>query len=148
MRIVPFIYKLSKLAEEKGYPIVRHIFLEFPHVVRFLPEKKEVIEQEFLIGDTILVAPIVERGKTKREVFIPPGEWVDYFSGKVWDGSKDGVFLEVEIPLGEIFVAVKKGKCVDVFDPVPHSLVPFSEDVKEKYELVHPDEVKIVKKCF
>jgi len=44
--------------------------LEYLHVVEFLPENKEIIEQEFLLGDKILVAPIVERRKTERVVFI------------------------------------------------------------------------------
>lgn len=149
MKLVPYIYKLSKLAEEKGYPAVRHIFLEYPKVVRYLPEKLETIEQQFLLGDSILVAGIVEKGKSSREVYIPPGKWVDYFSpSSKYDGGDDGRFLEVNIPLGKIFVLVKEGSCIEVFDPVPHTLLSVSDDVKKRYEIIDINGTTIKQKCF
>lgn len=149
MRIVPYIYNLSRLAERKGYPAVRHLFLEYPHIVRYLPEKLEVIEQQFLLGENILVVPIVEKGTEIREAFIPPGVWLDYFSNHIeYDGGKEGKFVEMRIPIGKISVLVKKGSCIDVFEPVPHSLVPIDIEIKKRYDLLDIGDVKIKQKCF
>lgn len=149
MKIVPYIYKLSKLAEEKGLPAVRHLFLEYPDVVRYLPEKIEVIEQQFLLGDSILVIPIVEKGKDTREAFLPPGKWVDYFSPQQeYDGGSDGKFLEFKIPLGKIVVLVKKGSCIEIFEPVPHTLVRISKDIKNQYGILDIDDVSVKRLCF
>jgi alpha-glucosidase len=143
IKLAPFFFGIAKEGEQKGYPAVRHIFLEYPDVVQFIPEKLEVIEQEFLLGGKILVAPIVKRGETKREVFIPPGKWVDFFSQKEFDGEQKGKFLEVEIPLGEIFVLVKKGECIEIFDPVPDTL-----NQTQNPEIIGIDDVQIKKVCF
>lgn len=149
MKLVPYIYKLSKLAQERGYPAVRHLFLEYPDVVRYLPEKKEVIEQEFLLGDSLLVAGIVEKGKEEREVYIPPGIWVDYFSpSQEYNGGNEGKFINIQIPLGKIFVLAKKGSCVEQFDPVPHTLLELSDEVKEKYNLIDINDTTAKQKCF
>ncbi len=149
IRLAPTFYELSKIAQSRGYPIVRHIFLEYPEVVKYLPEKLEVIEQQFLIGDSLLVAPIVKRGETKREVFIPPGIWFNYFSrNESFSGGENGKFIEIEVPVGEIFVVVKKGSCIKVFDPIPHTLLQVSADVKEQFEITDISNAEIKEICF
>jgi alpha-glucosidase len=58
-------------------------------------------------------------------------------------GGQKGKFLEVEIPLGEIFVLVKKGECIEIFDPVPDTL-----NQTQNPEIIGIDDVQIKKVCF
>ncbi len=148
MRLAPYIYGLSKEAEEKGYPVVRHIFLHYPNIIKSLPDKIEVIEQEFMLGEKILVAPIVREGENEREVFIPPGRWVNYFTREKYDGGVEGRFILVKIPLGEIFVLVREGECIEIFDPVPQTLTPVSEEEKRRYNILSIEDVAVKNLCF
>jgi len=61
---------LARHAAETGEPIVRHMEYVFPH------QGYEKIKDQFLLGDGILVAPILQKGATSREILFPPGRWI------------------------------------------------------------------------
>ncbi len=50
-----------------------------------------------MFGANLLVAPILETGKNSRKVYLPPGAWIDYQTGKTYDGARWH-----EVPVGEI----------------------------------------------
>ena len=60
-----------KIASEKGYPVMRPMFFDFP-------DDKEcyTLGEQYMFGDDILFAPIVNRGQTKKTVYLPEGEWI------------------------------------------------------------------------
>lgn len=88
--LVPTILSLKKEAEKNHYPIIRPLFLEYPN------ENYETVMDEFLLGEDILVAPILNKGQTKRNVIIPQGDWIDN-NGNVY---KKGNY-EMHSPLGQ-----------------------------------------------
>ena len=69
--LVPTILSLKKEAEEKHYPIIRPLFLEYPN------DNYENVMDEFMLGEDILVAPILNKGQTSRTVVVPCGNWID-----------------------------------------------------------------------
>ncbi|MDX2247995.1 MAG: glycoside hydrolase family 31 protein [Bacteroidia bacterium] len=78
-QLMPYVYAQSKIASEKGLPMVRALFVEYPED----PGAWEV-ENAYLFGENMMVAPIFEEGKTERAVYLPGGEWVDYQTGKTY----------------------------------------------------------------
>ncbi|HMX55453.1 MAG TPA: glycoside hydrolase family 31 protein [Leptospiraceae bacterium] len=83
-RLLPYIYNLFHEASEDGSPIVRPLFYEFPNV------KDEDCEDQFLLGSSILAAPVFERKAANRRVNLPDaGEgWFDFDTGVVRDAGR------------------------------------------------------------
>ena len=80
-KLMPYVYAQAKDCSERGLPMVRALFVEFP-------EDKGAwhVEDEYMFGSQILVAPLMESGNS-RDVYLPKGKWIDYQSGKVYDGG-------------------------------------------------------------
>lgn len=70
-RLRPYIEKHMRLASEKGYPVMRPMFFDYPEDAVCY-----TLGEQYLFGDDILFAPIVNRGQTKKTVYLPEGEWV------------------------------------------------------------------------
>jgi len=81
-RLMPYVYAQSKDSSERGLPMVRALFIEYPGD----PGSWQV-EDEYLFGSDILVAPLFEAGTTGRDVYLPPGQWIDYQTGKILAGG-------------------------------------------------------------
>jgi alpha-D-xyloside xylohydrolase len=76
-RLMPYIYAQAKDASDRGLPMVRALFIEFPE-----DPGSWTIEDEYLFGRDLLVAPLLDTGATGRAVYLPPGRWIDYQSGE------------------------------------------------------------------
>lgn len=87
-RYVPVIMELTKISAINGEPVVRPMEYVFPH------QGYEKVADQFMLGDDILVAPMLERGKTERSVLIPEGKWKDLSGNKI-KGPKS-----IQIPVG------------------------------------------------
>lgn len=77
-KLMPYIYAQAKLCTEKGLPMVRALFVEYPD-----DPGAWLVEDQYLFGADILVAPMMEAG-TERNVYLPKGNWIDYQSGKIY----------------------------------------------------------------
>ncbi len=77
-KLMPYIYAQAKLCTEKGLPMVRALFVEYPD-----DPGAWLVEDQYLFGADILVAPMMEAG-TERNVYLPKGNWIDYQSGKTY----------------------------------------------------------------
>jgi len=81
-RLMPYVYAQAKDSSERGLPMVRALFIEYPGD----PGSWQV-EDEYLFGADILVAPLMEAGTSGRDVYLPPGQWIDYQNRKVYGGG-------------------------------------------------------------
>jgi len=106
--LLPFMYTLTKESHEAGLPIVRPLFLEFQN-----DENTYCIDDEFLLGSSILVAPIVKQGMSKRLVYLPKGKWYDFWTNEEIDGS---CYIEYDAPLNKIPIFIKHGSVVPTQD--------------------------------
>ena len=81
-RLMPYVYAQAKDCTERGLPMVRALLVEFPH-----DPGAWLVEDEYMFGSQILVAPLLESG-TSRTVYLPSsqdeGRWIDYQTGKVY----------------------------------------------------------------
>jgi alpha-D-xyloside xylohydrolase len=79
--LMPYVYAQAKECTEKGLPMLRALFVEFPE-----DKGAWLVEDEYLFGSRILVAPMIESGD-RRDVYLPAGKWTDYQTGKVYPGG-------------------------------------------------------------
>lgn len=84
------ILKLAKQASISGEPIVKPMEMAFPG------NSYETIKDQFVLGNDIIVAPVLEKGARSRKVILPKGKWVDE-NGKKYKGGKGAI--EIEVPI-------------------------------------------------
>ena len=80
-KLMPYVYAQAKDCTERGLPMVRALLVEFPQ-----DKGAWFVEDEYMFGSQILVAPMMESGNS-RDVYLPKGKWIDYQSGKVYEGG-------------------------------------------------------------
>ena len=80
-KLMPYVYAQAKDCSERGLPMVRALLVEFPH-----DKGAWLVEDEYMFGSQILVAPLMESGNI-RDVYLPKGKWIDYQTGKVYEGG-------------------------------------------------------------
>lgn len=100
-KLLPYILKESLYSTEKGLPLLKTLFLEYPN-----DEYSWNIEDEYLFGRDILVAPLFEENNYLRKVYIPDGIWIDYFTRKEYKGNRYYIIKTTELP---IIILIKKG---------------------------------------
>ena len=80
-RLMPYVYAQAKHCTEKGLPMVRALFVEFPK-----DPGAWLVEDEYMFGSQILVAPLLESGNS-RMCYLPKGKWIDYQTGRIYEGG-------------------------------------------------------------
>jgi alpha-D-xyloside xylohydrolase len=78
-RLMPYIYAQSKHCAENGLPMLRALFVEYPN-----DPGSWLIDNQYLLGSDILVAPMMEND-TERDVYLPGGKWIDYQTKQVYN---------------------------------------------------------------
>jgi alpha-D-xyloside xylohydrolase len=118
--LIPYLVQLMHEAAATGVPLVRPLWLEFP-------EDPECIgrDHQFMLGDAILVAPVLEAGSRVRQVYLPPGEWFDGWTGEHLGGARE---ISAFAPLERIPYFIRAG-----------AIVPFLEFGREWIEPSSPD---------
>ncbi|MGP4107744.1 glycoside hydrolase family 31 protein [Virgibacillus sp. L01] len=81
MNLIPYLYQESKIASETGIPLMRALMIDYPDDSRV-----DGLYDEYLFGQSLLVAPIIEENTISRKVYLPKGRWVDLWGGKVYQG--------------------------------------------------------------
>jgi alpha-D-xyloside xylohydrolase len=99
--LVPYLCAAARTAHLTGLPIMRHLFLAFPHDPRVY-----ALNDEYLLGPDLLVAPVIAPGATSRQVYLPAGTWVDYWTGAVEAGGR---LVGTAAPLDRIPLFVRGG---------------------------------------
>ncbi len=102
-KLRPYIKAQSDIASQKGYPIMRPMYFEYPD-----DEICYSLDGQYMFGDDIIFAPIVERGQTVKSVFIPDGEWILTKDKKVYTKGTYEITAEID----EFIAFVKKGSHV------------------------------------
>jgi len=80
--LMPYIYAQAKDSSARGFPMLRPLFFEYPD-----DPGSWTIDDQYLFGSDLLVAPMFTSGD-RRKVYVPPGAWIDYQTGRVYEGSR------------------------------------------------------------
>ncbi|MDR0419048.1 MAG: alpha-xylosidase [Prevotellaceae bacterium] len=105
--LIPYIYEQSKKVTESGYPILRALTFHHPddHMCWH-------IDDQYYFGDDMMVAPVMN-SKNKRDIYLPKGKWVNFFTGKVYEGEQ--WLKDEQIPLEQMPVFVKYGASIPMY---------------------------------
>lgn len=102
-RLMPYVYAQAKDSSDRGLPMLRALFVEFPE-----DPGSWLVDDEYLFGSQILVAPLLHESETKRAVYLPPGGWVDYQSGRRYEGG----WHEIEAGKIPAVILVREGSAI------------------------------------
>ncbi len=101
-RLKPYITGLMQEAHERGTPVMRTLFYEFP-----LDAQCWEVEDQYMFGGSLLVAPVMEAGLVKRDVYLPAGaRWTNAWTGEALAG---GQTVSVDAPLSMIPLFLRDG---------------------------------------
>ncbi|GAT62232.1 glycoside hydrolase family 31 protein [Paludibacter jiangxiensis] len=106
-RLIPYILEQSEKVTHTGYPVLRALL--FHH-----PEDKTCwhIEDQYYFGDNMLVAPVMN-SDNRRDIYLPEGKWVNFFTGEILEGER--WLRNVEVPLDQMPVYVKYSAEIPVY---------------------------------
>ena len=98
-KLIPYIIEQSELACKSGYPIVRALLFHHPH-------DRQVwhIDDEYYFGNDFLVCPVIN-SRNHRDIYLPEGLWVNFFTGERLQGAR--WYYNVEVPLDQMPVFVR-----------------------------------------
>ena len=122
-RFIPYLYDEFYRETQTGLPVMRPLVLNYendPHVYN--------LNDEYMVGEDILTAPVVQQGQTKRAVYLPKGEWIDFWNGVEYSG---GNTILVDAPIDKLPLFIKKdtilpwGKEVDHISDEPDKDMTF-----------------------
>lgn len=108
-RFLPYLYSVFWEGSLVGEPVMRPLAYEFPE-----DERAWDVDTEFMVGPSLLVAPVTQPGARARAVYLPAGAgWLDYWTRKTYRG---GGWVCVEAPLERIPLFVREGSAIAVSD--------------------------------
>ncbi|ORX73656.1 hypothetical protein DL89DRAFT_273529 [Linderina pennispora] len=103
--LLPYIYTANQYAVEKGWPIARPLVFEFSSASQTVG-----IDTQFLIGDGILISPVLTQGATTVDAFFPAGVWYDWYNYKaIWASNN---VVKLDAPLEHVNVHIRGGKII------------------------------------
>ena len=112
MSLLPYLYSAFVEYWKTGKPPIRALVLDYPEDI-----KTRMIDDEYLFGDSLLVCPLTYEEGIHRKVYLPNGNWYNFFNGKM---IKGGQIIEVYADYNEIPVFVKEGAIIPIAAPVPY----------------------------
>lgn len=110
MRLTPYFYTLARTAADTGVPTVRAMALEFENDPT---ARGNATSGQFMAGNAFLVAPVVSDTTTRDRIYLPAGNWTDYWTGKVWTGP--GWLDGYNAPLDTVPLFVRSGSIVPMW---------------------------------
>jgi alpha-glucosidase len=147
-RLLPYLYTLFEECHRTGAPILRPLFWAFPD-----DRATYSMDDEFLCGDALLVAPVTRPGVEYRHVYLPAGTWFHFWTGTRVDGP---AHILAHAPLGEPAIYVRANTPLPLWpemnyvgqhdaDPLTFVLYPsegsgaatFYEDAGDGYEYLN-----------
>ena len=112
-QLLPTIYSVMRESADTGLPAMRPLMLEYP-----ADESTYGIADEFLFGTDLLIAPVLREPATSRGVYLPAGDWYDYWSGEHYSGPKS---ITVPVTIASIPIFVRGGAFIFTQPVVQHT---------------------------
>ncbi len=103
-KLLPYIYSSFREASVTGIPMMRPLVFDYPADPRTYHRG-----DEFLFGKGILVAPVLQPGAARRDVFLPEGGWYDYWSDSLYSGPRS---VTIDAPLDRIPFFIRAGSVI------------------------------------
>ncbi len=111
-KFLPYIYDLFYQCQESGLPIMRPLVLHYED-----DDNVKNLNDEFLVGENMLVSPVVMQGAIKKMVYLPQGIWYDYWTGEKHEGKQ---YIIKDAPLGVCPIYIKERSIIPTYDIVQY----------------------------
>ncbi len=121
-RLLPYLYSLFWQASVTGAPILRPLLYEFPQD----PQVKHLADQ-VMLGSALMAAPVLRPGVTCRSVYLPAGDWFDWWTGEQITGGRH---ILAEAPLEQMPLYVKAGAVIPMAPVTQQSQIPAQLQIK------------------
>ncbi len=108
MNLLPYLWQEAKHCAKTTRPMMAHLIYDF---AKSDLESVRAIEDEYMLGRSLLVAPVIQEGAAGRSVYLPTGEWRDFYNGELLSG---GQTVGVECGLDRIPVFVRDNTAIPV----------------------------------
>lgn len=108
MNLIPYLMSLGAEATRTGLPLMRAMALEYPNDPR-----AAAIDDQFLLGSEVLVAPVLTPGAVERDIYLPEGDWWDLWSG---ERTETG-WITSPTPQDRIPAYARGGACIPLWMP-------------------------------
>ncbi|HEY6809776.1 MAG TPA: TIM-barrel domain-containing protein [Propionibacteriaceae bacterium] len=112
-RLLPYLYACFLRASDTGEPVQRPLVFDYQYDATVRD-----IDDQYLLGPDLLVAPVVGPGITARQVYLPAGDWYDWHTGEPFGGSQ---FLTVATPMDRIPIYARGGAVIPMWPEAPDS---------------------------
>lgn len=104
MNMLLYIYNEAAFCSKTGLPLMRSIFVEYPDD----SDCRHICDQ-YMFGRSLMVAPVINEGERERRLYLPQGNWRDFFNGKIQEGGK---FIISRAKLDSIPVFIKEDSII------------------------------------
>ncbi|WP_373231726.1 TIM-barrel domain-containing protein [Cohnella sp.] len=104
MNLLPYLFSEAKKTSDTGIPMMRSMVLEYPNDTNTYH-----LDAQYMFGDNLLVAPIVNEGETNKSIYLPEGDWIDFWWGVVKPGSQT---ISYYAGVDDLPVYVKSGSII------------------------------------
>ncbi|WP_085524588.1 glycoside hydrolase family 31 protein [Tuberibacillus sp. Marseille-P3662] len=120
---LPHLYTLFQKTSETGIPVMRPLFMEYPQ-----DENTYNLSDQFMIGSTVIIAPVLKPDTNHRVVYLPKGQWYDYWTDRQYEGGQHWL---IEANLDTLPIFIKAGSIV------PHGDIKSSANVADQQIKFH-----------
>jgi alpha-glucosidase len=131
-RLLPYLYTAFRLSSETGAPVQRPLVFDFQDD----PRTAE-IDDQFLLGDALLVAPVLDAGRTSRETYLPNEPFVDWHTRATHPG---GGSVSSPAPLGRCPMFVRAGSVVPMLPAPLETTAGYAPELLELHAFLPPDD--------
>jgi alpha-glucosidase (family GH31 glycosyl hydrolase) len=132
-QLYPYLSAAQAEYDRSGMPLMRHLALAFPD-----DPLATVRADEYMLGDDLLVAPVIRPDERNRTLYLPPGRWIDWWrsvtldargaprlgSPRVLSGARD---VTLPAPLRELPLLVPEGAVIPLLDPSVETLADYGD---------------------
>jgi alpha-glucosidase len=129
-RLLPYIYATFLRAYDTGAPVQRPLVFDY----QYDPTVGD-IDDEYLLGPDLLVAPVIDAGVTARQVYLPAGGWYDWHTGELVGGNR---YLLTSTPMDRIPIYARGGAVIPMWPEAPASTAGYHPSAIELHLFV-PD---------
>ncbi|WP_255992601.1 glycoside hydrolase family 31 protein [Clostridium perfringens] len=106
--LLPYIYDLYYISHKEGLPIFRPMIMEYEKDMNLLN-----MREQFMLGENMIVAPVLYEGERSKTLYLPKGSWFNYFTREKLQGGK---WYKLPCELDEILVFVKEGAIIPTYN--------------------------------
>ena len=108
--LIPYLYSYSYEMYTKGTPLMRALVLAYQN-----DENVYNITDQYMLGESLMICPVTQKGAQTRVVYLPEGTWTDYWTGKTYEGKNH---YNVLCPIDQLPIFVKQGAIIPTQEPV------------------------------